>query len=549
MQRFLTVNREILECLKGKFDRVSEGLRSDGEVGLRGFDVEELLRNTKYGEISQDLEFMLKKFKTIYKKTFYEEGKRKEAKEILKKLVQEKTISRKEKMVSYFFGSVTLILIGFIIFLAINGEFEDRSSFFTHVFPIYRGGFFVILYIWLLAWNVSGWNMFNIDYRRMFQFNELHYSTVSQILKRSMFFSSILLLSFLWFVLIKCDLGVFSTYLNAIPNKKIIPMSIWIALIIYMFFPIKNCFNWAGRLYVFKLFLKIFCLSPFYTDFCMNWTTDQLVSFVIPLKDLAYTFFYLIAIEEDTDKTNEMIENCTIKTLYIGFVAACIPLFLRMIQCFSSARLRKQNEKNAYFYDILNLFKYLCSLLVAVFSFLAVEFGGELEGTYALWIAFAVVSTCYSYVWDIKMDWGLAGTGTMLRQRLLYNQYYYYVAILSNFLFRFSWMLTLSNGVNPFGLQKELFIMLIGSLEMFRRSIWNFLRVENEYIFHSDMYKSLDEEAFPYEVSEKIHVFHKKAVDESFSTNAGEECFVEAREKKREEEFKREFESLNYDRF
>ena len=41
-----------------------------------------------------------------------------------------------------------------------------------------------------------------------------------------------------------------------------------------------------------------------------------------------------------------------------------------------------------------------------------------------LWIVSAFVSTCYTYTWDIKMDWGLfdknAGQNRFLREEIVY---------------------------------------------------------------------------------------------------------------------------------
>ena len=41
-----------------------------------------------------------------------------------------------------------------------------------------------------------------------------------------------------------------------------------------------------------------------------------------------------------------------------------------------------------------------------------------------LWIISALVSTCYTFAWDIKMDWGLldknAGENKLLREEIVY---------------------------------------------------------------------------------------------------------------------------------
>ena len=44
---------------------------------------------------------------------------------------------------------------------------------------------------------------------------------------------------------------------------------------------------------------------------------------------------------------------------------------------------------------------------------------------FMLWIIAAIVSTCYTFTWDIKMDWGLldknAGENKFLREETVYR--------------------------------------------------------------------------------------------------------------------------------
>ena len=39
-----------------------------------------------------------------------------------------------------------------------------------------------------------------------------------------------------------------------------------------------------------------------------------------------------------------------------------------------------------------------------------------------LWILSAIVSTCYTFTWDIKMDWGLFQGKYKLREELIYSK-------------------------------------------------------------------------------------------------------------------------------
>ena len=106
-----------------------------------------------------------------------------------------------------------------------------------------------------------------------------------------------------------------------------------------------------------------------------------------------------------------------------------------------------------------------------------------------IYLTLATLSTVYHVYWDLYMDWGLlrkdAPTGRRwLRRHLMYpSAYIYYAAAVLNTVARVAWVLTISPdalGVtsdNPWR-----FITIIGFIELLRRSMWNFFRLENEQI-------------------------------------------------------------------
>lgn len=130
---------------------------------------------------------------------------------------------------------------------------------------------------------------------------------------------------------------------------------------------------------------------------------------------------------------------------------------------------------------MLNMIKYLMSVLVVWFSHVASGSPKYLD----IWIFFAVLSTLYSFVWDIKKDWSLGDTRHgFLREKLIYrNTMLYYIGIMVDFCLRCTWVFTLSGGVvNHFDIKRETFKLVIYLLEVIRRCLWNLLRMENEQI-------------------------------------------------------------------
>ena len=100
--------------------------------------------------------------------------------------------------------------------------------------------------------NVYVWTKYNINYKLILQYNH-HFSYWHEILKRVAFFSTVLLLTILFYLLIHLkiwdDLEVIKIYL---------PSLVWICLIFYMTFPYHPYFNYEGRMYIANIFKKVF---------------------------------------------------------------------------------------------------------------------------------------------------------------------------------------------------------------------------------------------------------------------------------------------------
>jgi len=66
-----------------------------------------------------------------------------------------------------------------------------------------------------------------------------------------------------------------------------------------------------------------------------------------------------------------------------------------------------------------------------------------------------VISTLWCAVWDYYMDWGLFRSFKkdryMLREQLRFPKYFYYFAMVSNFILRFLWLLS----INTYDFEKD----------------------------------------------------------------------------------------------
>ncbi|KAJ7892874.1 EXS family-domain-containing protein [Mycena olivaceomarginata] len=97
------------------------------------------------------------------------------------------------------------------------------------------------------------------------------------------------------------------------------------------------------------------------------------------------------------------------------------------------------------------------------------------------------------------MDWSILRPHSrhfLLRQELVYTNhvFMYYFAIATNILLRASWVFYIP--VNGPDVMLRSFIL--GSLEIVRRVIWNFYRLENEHLGNIDQYRVTREVPLPY---------------------------------------------------
>ena len=114
-------------------------------------------------------------------------------------------------------------------------------------------------------------------------------------------------------------------------------------------------------------------------------------------------------------------------------------------------------------------------------------------------IIFVFLNSCYSFWWDVVKDWDLTMFSSSqrnnpehpwgLRQRIqFHNSNLYYAAIVGDLVLRFTWSLKLSPHLYHFSdIEGGLFFMEL--LEIFRRWMWLFFRVEAEWGKQSTMMK------------------------------------------------------------
>lgn len=84
---------------------------------------------------------------------------------------------------------------------------------------------------------------------------------------------------------------------------------------------------------------------------------------------------------------------------------------------------------------------YFIFLCVLIFNFVSGQHKDFDNPMFYLWILCSVISTIYTYTWDVKMDWGLfsknSGEYSFLREEIVYDNTVsilnYVVQVIHNF--------------------------------------------------------------------------------------------------------------------
>ncbi|KAK4231761.1 protein ERD1 1 [Podospora fimiseda] len=173
-----------------------------------------------------------------------------------------------------------------------------------------------------------------------------------------------------------------------------------------------------------------------------------------------------------------------------------IPSAIRLRQCLIEyVRVQNAPRKEVTGWcgqHLANAAKYSTAFPVIILTAMLRNQKEAAPGLSRAWVFACLLNSLYSFYWDVAKDWDLtlfSGERERnspehpfgLRRRLLiHKSVVYYIVIALDLILRCTWMIKLSSldSISHY----ESTIFLIQSLEVFRRWVWIFFRVETEWI-------------------------------------------------------------------
>jgi hypothetical protein len=236
-------------------------------------------------------------------------------------------------------------------------------------------------------------------------------------------------------------------------------------------------------------------MSP--PTFFHNYIGDIFTSMVKIFQDLAWTFFFVISgdwmISEDRNASMKHVWSQKIwYTNVLIPLLTLLPLWFRFNQC-----LRRYADSHQRWPHLGNAMKYALSMTVTLFgAFHPLTLRSSRDDfIQRLWMLNFITSSLYSFWWDVYMDWGLGRLNfNMLGPRLMYPSHTsYYVVMALDLVLRFAWVLTLVPPHSGASFALPAYLTAVSMLlELFRRTIWGFLRLENEHRSNTAGYRRVD---------------------------------------------------------
>ncbi|XP_070602379.1 solute carrier family 53 member 1 isoform X2 [Erythrolamprus reginae] len=248
------------------------------------------------------------------------------------------------------------IFIVLNVTLILSGVFKMDGSNVWPLIRIYRGGFLLIEFLFLLGINTYGWRQAGVNHVLIFELNPRSNLSHQHLFEIAGFLGMLWCLS-----LLACIYGD-STGFPMQAN----PLILYGFMLLFLINPTKT-FYYKSRFWLLKLLFRVFT-APFHkVGFADFWLADQLNSLAVILMDLEYMICFY-SFELQWKAKNALLEDpgvriCNTYAYGVRAVVQCIPAWLRFVQC-----LRRYRDTKRAFPHLVNAGKYSTTFFMVTFA-------------------------------------------------------------------------------------------------------------------------------------------------------------------------------------
>ncbi len=391
-------------------------------------------------------------------------------------------------------GMICVLLPILITFIAILKKNQSGNPLaWREALHLYRSPFLVIFLTILVSIDVYGWSASGVNHILIFRIDPRHHLTYQQLLEMGTCLSVFWFLSFIAFVV--------TSYFDFYAFLQLLIFFILTVLFLINPAPIFHC---SARYWLLKTLGRISTGAFHPILFGEFWVCNQLASLELDFFDLENFFCFYISDRQwwSTNLTAPATPKGAFCTGWSRFLLQAflvsLPSTLQFIQC-----VRRYYDSKLKFPHLANAGKYGTSILLAIANTVRratnlndPEHPKKNPFVYT-WITTAFISSTYKLLWDLKMSWGLfdknADKNRFLRDHLVYSsKYYYYFAIVQDIILRYIWVINIftqfTTGTAEYSDMTGFAFALV---ELIRRFIWNFFRLENEHLNNCGQFRAV----------------------------------------------------------
>eukprot|EP00898_Chlorokybus_atmophyticus_P006408 jgi/Chlat1/6769/Chrsp50S06485 len=409
--------------------------------------------------------------------TRFTHGKRKKAMQTLRPTGR-KTHHATTFFLGAFVGFEVCLVVVLLVIIYANRGFAGGPNYTTTVFPFYRAGLLLMLHGYLYGGVLLLFKHFRINYPFIFDFAPGTDLKPVEVLAIAAALTTPLLGGQALQLLIATGSSELSGYLLV----DIIPMVLAVAFLAVLFCPFNILYR-SSRKFFLSTLVRLMC-APFISvklpDFFLG---DQLTSQVRYFYDMQFAACYYISGSWQRRDS----QYCRSNAVYINssYVVGCAPYAWRLLQCLR--RFRDEDSGK----QLVNAGKYLLAMLVIGSSLLF-----QRERT-----------TLWTVLYIAISDWGLLQRHSVhpwLRDELILPpaaHWVYFVAIVVNLMLRLVWTTSIVPSTQlGAAINYDVLVLLFAALEVIRRSMWNFFRIENEHLTNVGKFRAVKQIPLPFDM-------------------------------------------------
>ncbi|KAG5522407.1 hypothetical protein RHGRI_034551 [Rhododendron griersonianum] len=391
----------------------------------------------------------------------------------------------------FLFGCTVALLLALVLITRARDllNHTGRDQYMRNMLPLYSLFGYITLHMLMYAANIYFWRRYRVNYPFIFGFKE----------GTELGYREVLLLSCCVAVLstaaglANLDMEMDPKTLDYKAITELVPLGLLVLLLVILFCPLNIIYR-SSRFFLLGCLFHCLCAPLYKVTLPDFFLADQLTSQVQAFRSLEFYICYY-GWGDYKKRHNTCLGNDVYKAFF--FIVAAVPYWIRLLQCLR--RLYEERDPRQGF----NGLKYL-SAIIAICMRTAYTLNRGSRWNLLAWIA-SVIAVIFGTYWDLVIDWGLFQKNSKnrwLRDKLLVpHKTVYFAAMVLNVLLRLVWMQTVLNFSVPF-LHIQTLTALVAVLEIIRRGIWNFFRLENEHLNNVGKYRAFKTVPLPFNYDE-----------------------------------------------